>query len=203
MGRPWRAREEKHSGSAGYHLAKEGIEKSLERLQTDYIDLLLIHEPYPQAPAMYEALKEAYEEGKVRAAGISNFDMGRYEEFIETCGVIPAVDQVESHVYFPQLELRDVLNMHGTQMQSWASFTEGRKNIFSEPVLAKIGRKHGKTSGQTALRYLLQNGIAVIPKSSHADRMKENIDVFDFKLTEDEMEQIGDLDCGHSLFGWY
>ena len=183
--------------------AKSGIEQSLNELQTDYIDLLLIHEPYKSAPEMYEAFKEALRDGKVRAIGISNFDSEKYKEFVRSCEIIPAVNQVESHVYFPQLELKNLLNSYGTQMQSWASFTEGRKNIFAEPVLKEIGARHGKTSGQIALRYLIQNGIAVIPKSVHRERMAENLAVLDFALTPSELSAISRLNGNTSLFGWY
>lgn len=183
--------------------AKSGIEQSLNELQTDYIDLLLIHEPYKSAPEMYEAFKEALRDGKVRAIGISNFDAEKYKEFVRSCEIIPAVNQVESHVYFPQLELKNLLNSYGTQMQSWASFTEGRKNIFAEPVLKEIGARHGKTSGQIALRYLIQNGIAVIPKSVHRERMAENLAVLDFELTPSELSAISRLNGNTSLFGWY
>ena len=186
-----------------YQKAKSGIEQSLNELQTDYIDLLLIHEPYKSAPEMYEALKEALRDGKVRAIGISNFDAEKYKEFVRSCEIIPAVNQVESHVYFPQLELKNLLNSYGTQMQSWASFTEGRKNIFAEPVLKEIGARHGKTSGQIALRYLIQNGIAVIPKSVHRERMAENLAVLDFALTPSEISAISRLNGNSSLFGWY
>ena len=186
-----------------YQKAKSGIEQSLNELQTDYIDLLLIHEPYKSAPEMYEAFKEALRDGKVRAIGISNFDAEKYKEFVLSCEIIPAVNQVESHVYFPQLELKDLLNSYGTQMQSWASFTEGRKNIFAEPVLKEIGARHGKTSGQIALRYLIQNGIAVIPKSVHRERMAENLSVLDFELTPSELSAISRLNGNTSLFGWY
>lgn len=186
-----------------YQKAKSGIEQSLNELQTDYIDLLLIHEPYKSAPEMYEAFKEALKNGKVRAIGISNFDAEKYKEFVLSCEIIPAVNQVESHVYFPQLELKDLLNSYGTQMQSWASFTEGRKNIFTEPVLKEIGARHGKTSGQIALRYLIQNGIAVIPKSVHRERMAENLSVLDFELTPSELSAISRLNGNTSLFGWY
>ena len=144
-----------------------------------------------------------YREGKVRAIGISNFDEHKYEKFIQSCGVIPAVNQVESHVYYPQLPLKEVLNAHGTQMQSWASFTEGRKNIFAEPLLNHIGNEYGKSSAQVALRYLVQNGIAVIPKSVHKERMMENLDIFDFRLSEKEMAEIQRMDKNRSLFGWY
>ena len=186
-----------------YQKAISGIEQSLNELQTDYIDLLLIHEPYKSAPEMYEAFKEALRDGKVRAIGISNFDAEKYKEFVRSCEIIPAVNQVESHVYFPQLELKNLLNSYGTQMQSWASFTEGRKNIFAEPVLKEIGARHGKTSGQIALRYLIQNGIAVIPKSVHRERMAENLAVLDFALTPSELSAISRLNGNSSLFGWY
>ena len=189
--------------SASYQKARAGIEKSLNELRTDYIDLLLIHEPYKNALEMYEALKEAYEAGTVRAIGISNFGAKEYDRFLKHCGVIPTVDQVESHVYYPQLELKERLARHGTQMQSWASFTEGRRNIFAEPLLKQIGAKYGKTAGQVALRYLTQNGIAVIPKSVHRDRMEQNLHSLDFTLEQEDLEQLGSLNEGRSLFGWY
>ena len=189
--------------SASYQKARAGIEKSLNELRTDYIDLLLIHEPYKSALEMYEALKEAYQAGKIRAIGISNFDERKYQTFIRSCGIIPAVNQVESHVYYPQLTLKKLLDTHGTQMQSWASFTEGRRNIFAEPLLNRIGAKHGKTAGQVALRYLTQNGIAVIPKSAHRDRMEQNLHSLDFTLEQEDLEQLSSLNEGRSLFGWY
>lgn len=189
--------------SASYQKAKAGIKKSLQALQTDYIDLLLIHEPYGNAPEMYEALKEAYAAGAVRAIGISNFGQKEYDRFLQRCGVVPAVDQVESHVYYPQLELKERLTLHGTQMQSWASFTEGRRNIFAEPLLNQIGAKYGKTAGQVALRYLTQNGIAVIPKSVHRERMAENLHSLEFTLSPEDLERLRSLNEGRSLFGWY
>lgn len=166
-----------------YEKAKAVIEKSLQALQTDYIDLLLIHEPYDSALEMYEAMKEAYRAGKVRAIGISNFNEKKYQAFVAACDIVPAVSQVESHVYYPQLALQKEMEKHGTQMQSWASFTEGRKNIFAEPLLQELGNKYGKTSAQIALRYLVQNKIAVIPKSVHQERMKQNLAVFDFEIS--------------------
>ena len=189
--------------SASYQKARAGIEKSLNELRTDYIDLLLIHEPYKNALEMYEALKEAYQAGKIRAIGISNFDERKYQTFIRSCGIIPAVNQVESHVYYPQLTLKKLLDTHGTQMQSWASFTEGRRNIFAEPLLHQIGAKYGKTAGQVALRYLTQNGIAVIPKSVHRDRMEQNLNSLNFTLAQEDLEQLSRLNEGRSLFGWY
>lgn len=189
--------------SASYQKAKAGIEKSLQALQTDYIDLLLIHEPYGNALEMYEALKEAYVAGTVRAIGISNFGQKEYDHFLQRCGTVPAVDQVESHVYYPQLELKERLTRHGTQMQSWASFTEGRRNIFAEPLLNQIGAKYGKTAGQVALRYLTQHGIAVIPKSVHRERMAENLHSLGFTLSQEDLERLSSLNEGRSLFGWY
>lgn len=189
--------------SAGYQKAKEDIARSLEALQTDYIDLLLIHEPYEAAPEMYLAMEEACAAGLVRAVGLSNFSGEEYLRFLKHCRVTPAVDQVESHVYHPQLALKKLLEEKGTRMQAWASFTEGRRNIFAEPVLAEAGRRHGKTAAQTALRYLVENGIPVLPKSAHRERLRENLDIFDFSLTDEERRAIAALDDGRSLFGWF
>lgn len=189
--------------SAGYRKAKEDIARSLEALQTDYIDLLLIHEPYEAAPEMYLAMEEACAAGLVRAVGLSNFSGEEYLGFLKHCRVTPAVDQVESHVYHPQLALKKLLEEKGTRMQAWASFTEGRRNIFAEPVLAEAGRRHGKTAAQTALRYLVENGIPVLPKSAHRERLRENLDIFDFSLTDEERRAIAALDEGRSLFGWF
>lgn len=189
--------------SAGYQKAKEDIARSLEALQTDYIDLLLIHEPYEAAPEMYLAMEEACAAGLVRAVGLSNFSGEEYLRFLKHCRVTPAVDQVESHVYHPQLALKKQLEEKGTRMQAWASFTEGRRNIFAEPVLAEAGRRHGKTAAQTALRYLVENGILVLPKSAHRERLRENLDIFDFSLTDEERRAIAALDEGRSLFGWF
>lgn len=189
--------------SAGYQKAKEDIARSLEALQTDYIDILLIHEPYEAAPEMYLAMEEACAAGLVRAVGLSNFSGEEYLRFLKHCRVTPAVDQVESHVYHPQLALKKLLEEKGTRMQAWASFTEGRRNIFAEPVLAEAGRRHGKTAAQTALRYLVENGIPVLPKSAHRERLRENLDIFDFSLTAEDRRAIAALDEGRSLFGWF
>lgn len=188
--------------SASYEKARADIEDSLARLQTDYVDLLLLHEPYEAAPAMYRALEEACRGGKVRAIGVSNFGVRDYEAFVGGCAIVPAVDQVESHVYHPRFALQAVLARRGTRMQGWAPFTEGRRPIFTEPVLVELGRKYGKTAGQVALRYLVQNGVGVIPKSVHRDRMRENLALFDFTLTPADQEAIRALDGGRSLFGW-
>lgn len=186
-----------------YQKARAGIEQSLNRLQTDYLDLMLIHEPYEEAPEMYRALEEACQAGKLRAIGVSNFNGTEYRRLLQCSRIVPAVNQVESHVYYPHLDLKTVLDQYGTKMQSWAPFTEGRRQIFTEPILNAIGRKHGKTAAQIALRYLVQNGIGVIPKSMHGERMKQNLSVLDFSLDEEDLRQIQTLNGGRSLFGWY
>lgn len=186
-----------------YEKTKEAIEKSLDNLQMDYIDLLLIHEPYDTSLEMYEAMKEAYQAGKIRAIGISNFNQEKYNNFVTECGVIPAINQVESHVYYPQMKLEKWMESYGTRMQSWASFTEGKKDIFSEPVLVELAEKYGKTTAQIALRYLIQNGIAVIPKSVHRKRMEQNLNIFDFQIESEDMDKMKKLDGRETLFGWY
>lgn len=192
-----------YSPSRSYKLAQKGIDESLRNLGLDYIDLMLIHEPYSEASEMYGALEEAYREGKLRAIGVSNFKESFYKNFISSCTVVPAVNQVEAHVYFAQKNLQKVMAKYGTQLEAWAPFTEGRKNIFAEPLLKEIGRAHGKTSAQIALKYLVQKNIIVIPKSSKIERLRENINIFDFALSDEEMQKIGTLDDGKSLFGWY
>lgn len=187
----------------GYQEIKHAVEKSLDDLCSDYVDLFLIHEPYANALELYEVLKEFYRAGKIRAIGISNFHEKEYQAFIRECGIIPAIDQVESHVYFPRLNLQKLLQENGTKMQSWGSFTEGRIDIFNEPVLKSIAAKQGKTASQIALRFLLQKGIAVIPKSVHKERLMNNFSLFDFRLTDKEMEEIAALNQNKSLFGWY
>jgi diketogulonate reductase-like aldo/keto reductase len=152
---------------------------------------------------MYAALKQAQQEGKVRSIGISNFHEERYSAFVKACGIIPAVNQVESHVYFMHKDLQKLMSGYGTVMQGWAPFTEGRRKIFADPVLKRIAEKHHKTAAQIALRSLLDNGICTVAKSSKADRLKENLDIFDFRLTEEELREIAALDEHRSLFGWY
>lgn len=169
----------------------------------DYIDLMLVHEPYKEAQEMYKALEEAYKAGKIRAIGVSNFKEDFYKNFIASCEIMPAVNQVEAHVYFVQQKLQKLMLQYGTQMEAWAPFTEGRKNIFAEPILKNIGLVHGKTSAQVALKYLVQKNIIVIPKSAKVERLRENINIFDFVLSKKEMQEIETLDKGKSLFGWY
>lgn len=192
-----------YSPSTSYVRAKSGIEESLNLLQTEYIDLLLIHEPYSESGEMYRAMQEAYKDGKIKAIGISNFNEKRYRNFIRSCEVIPAVNQVEAHVFFQQEQLKKVMVESGTHMEAWSPFAAGKNNIFGNPVLNAIGERHGKSAAQIALRFLVQRGITVIPKSSHKSRLAENIQIFDFELSGEEMKQIQVLDKGKTLFGWY
>ncbi len=186
-----------------YEGTRRAIEQSLRKLDTEYIDLYLIHEPYRNASAMYKAMKEAHYSGKIRALGISNFNENAYLRFIEECGIVPAVNQVEAHVFFAQTKLQSVLKAHGTHMEAWSPFAAGKDHIFNNKTLGEIGCNYRKSTAQVALRYLMQQGMSAIPKTSHRKRMKENIDIFDFTLSEKDMEQIRKLDKNRSLFGWY
>lgn len=186
-----------------YSKTRVAIEKSLETMKLDYIDLFLIHEPYQEAAEMYRAMEEAYTAGKIRAIGISNFNAGLYEKFISQCGAIPAVNQVEAHVLFGQRKLQAKMKAHGTQMEAWSPFAAGKQNLFHNQVLEAVGKDYGKTAAQIALKYLVQRGIIVIPKSANKERMLDNIALFDFTLTAEDMLRIDGLDQGKSLFGWY
>lgn len=189
--------------STSYARAKQGIEASLNTLQLEYVDLLLIHEPYREAEEMYPALEEAYRDGRLRAIGVSNFNAVRYETFLRACTEIPAVNQVEAHIFFQQRELLEDMKKHGTHMQAWSPFAAGKNDFFHNPVLRDLGLAYGKTPAQIALSYLVQLGISVIPKSSHRERMKENLGIFDFHLEDKDMRRIQALDRGKTLFGWY
>lgn len=186
--------------NAGYEKAKASIEESLKKLKSDYVDLLLIHQPFGDYYGTYRAMEEAYKAGKVRAIGVSNFYPDRFIDIAHFAEVKPAVNQVENHVFQQQKAAKKYLAKCGTQLMSWGPFAEGRNDFFNTPALVEIGAKYGKSSAQTALRFLLQSGSVVIPKSVHENRMKENIDVFDFELTAEEMQRIEALDTGKSLF---
>lgn len=186
--------------NAGYEKAKASIEESLQNLQTDYIDLLLIHQPFSDYYGTYHAMEEAYKEGKVRAIGVSNFYPDRFVDLSRFCEVQPAVNQVETHVFQQQKKAKEVMKKYGTQIMSWGPFAEGKNDYFNNPVLKEIGEAHGKSAAQTALRFLIQSDVVVIPKSVHKERMEQNFDVFSFTLSTDEMRKIESLDGGESLF---
>ena len=191
-----------YSPSNSYEKANKAIEISLERLKLDYIDLFLLHEPYRQGLEMYRALQEAYHMGRVKAIGISNYNERWYTNFMKKCEVIPAVNQLECHPFFQKWDYQKLMEEKGTKMQAWAPLAQGIGNIAKHPLLGEIGQKYNKTAAQTALRFLVQRGISVIPKSKSESRLKENIDVFDFTLTDDDIKKIMTLDRGRTLFSW-
>lgn len=186
--------------NAGYEKAKKSIDESLRKLQSEYIDLLLIHQPFGDYYGTYRAMEEAYKAGKLRAIGVSNFYPDRYVDISHFAEIKPAVNQVETHVFQQQRKAREYMKKYGTQIESWGPFAEGKNGLFTNSVLAGIGAAHGKSVAQTALRFLIQSGVVVIPKSTHKERMIENLNVFDFTLTDDEMKRIEALDGGESLF---
>lgn len=186
--------------NAGYERAKASIDESLRKLRTDYIDLLLIHQPFNDYYGTYRAMEDAYRDGKVRAIGVSNFYPDRFIDIAEFSEIKPMVNQVETHVFNQQRVPQEIMKKHGCQIMSWGPFAEGRNNFFSNPQLTAIGEKYGKSVAQTALRFLIQRGVIVIPKSTHKERMIQNIDVFDFTLSDDDMNVIAGLDKAESLF---
>ena len=184
----------------GYEKAKASIDKSLKKLRTDYIDLLLIHQPFGDYYGTYRAMEEAYKAGKLRAIGVSNFYPDRLIDLCQFVEVTPAVNQVETHVFQQQKVAHEYMEKYHVQHESWGPFAEGRKDFFTNPTLVEIGEKYGKSSAQVALRFLLQSDVVVIPKSTHKERMEQNINVFDFALSGEDMEAIRQLDEGESLF---
>ena len=186
--------------SAGYEKARASIEESMRKLRTDYLDLLLIHQPFGDYYGTYRAMEELYKAGRLRAIGVSNFGPDRYLDIQHFAEIKPAVNQIETHVFQQQKTAKEYLKKYGCQIESWGPFAEGRKDMFTNPVLTQIGEKYGKTAAQTALRFLLQSDVVVIPKSTHKDRMQQNFDLFDFTLTPEDMAAIEALDGGESLF---
>ena len=182
----------------GYEGAKAAIDRSMENLGVDYLDLYLIHQAMGDYIGAWRAMTEAYKEGRIRAIGVCNFYPHRLADFCETVDELPAVNQVELHPFFQQENALSLMREYGVQPMAWAPFAEGKHGIFTHPVLTKIGEKYGKGAGQVALRWNMQRGVVVIPKSTHRERMEQNIDVFDFSLTDEEMREIAALDIGHS-----
>lgn len=186
--------------NAGEEKAARSIDESLRKLQADYVDLLLIHQPFGDYYGTYRAMEAAYKEGKARAIGVSNFYPDRFIDLAEHAEIKPMVNQVETHVFNQQVKAQEIMEKYGTRIMSWGPFAEGKNNMFTNPVLEGIGSKHGKSTAQVALRYLIQRGVIVIPKSVRIERMRQNMDVFDFVLMEDDMAAIAALDGGKSLF---
>lgn len=186
--------------NAGYDAAKASIVQSMKNLKTDYLDLLLIHQPFGDYYGTYRAMEEFYNAGQLRAIGVSNFGPDRYLDIQHFAKVKPAVNQIETHVFQQQKTARSYLKKYGCQAESWGPFAEGRKDMFTNPVLMEIGKKYGKTAAQTALRFLMQSDVVIIPKTVHRARMEENFNIFDFSLTDADMAAIEALDGAESLF---
>ena len=186
--------------NASYEKAKASIETSLHKLQTDYIDLLLVHQPFGDYYGSYRAMEEAYKEGKVHAIGVSNFYADRYLDLAYHCEIKPAVNQMETHVFYQQQDLQELMKKYDTKLMSWGPFAEGKNDFFANPTLNAIGEKYQKSAAQVALRYLLQRDIICIPKSVRKERMEQNLNVFDFQLPQEDMAKIEALDTKQTLF---
>lgn len=184
----------------GEERALASIDESLKRLQTDYIDLMLLHQPFCDRYGAYRALEKAYKAGKLRAIGVSNFYPDHLVDLASNMEISPMVNQVETHVFNQQAASRKYMDEFDCRIMSWGPLAEGRNGLFTNPVLAEIGREHGKSAAQIALRFLLQDGVIVIPKSTHAERMRENLDILDFSLTDSQMDCIRALDTETTLF---
>lgn len=183
---------------ASYEGAKAAIETSLHKLGLEYMDLYLIHQPMGDYIGAYRAMEEAYKQGRLKAIGVCNFYPNRLADLCETVAVIPAVNQVELHPFFQQEDALALMKEYGVVPEAWGPFAEGKHGIFTHPVLTEIGKKYGKSAAQVALRWNVQRGVVVIPKSVHRERMEQNIAIWDFQLSDEDMAQIAKLDVGHS-----
>ena len=185
---------------AGYEKAKKAFETSMRKLQLDYLDLYLIHQPFNDYYGSWRAMEELYRQGRIRAIGVSNFHPDRVMDLIVNNEVVPAVNQIETHPFCQQIEAQQFLKDNGVQIESWGPFAEGRNDLFKNETLEKIGAKYGKSVAQVVLRWMSQRDVILIPKSVRKDRMAENFNIFDFELTSEDMAAIKALDTGKSLF---
>ncbi|KAF5081305.1 aldo/keto reductase [Oscillibacter ruminantium] len=183
---------------AGYENAKKAFATSLKKLGLDYLDLYLIHQPMNDYYGAWRAMEELYDEGKIRAIGVCNFYPERLADLCVNPRIMPAVNQVELHPFFAQSGALETMKEFGVQPEAWGPMAEGKHNIFAHPVLSEIGAKYGKSAAQVALRWNTQRGVVIIPKSTHRARMEENLNIWDFELSEEDMEAVGKLDLGHS-----
>lgn len=184
----------------GYEAAKASVLNSMKKLQTEYLDLVLLHQPFGDAYGAWRALEELYEEGKIRAIGISNFYVDRMVEFASFNRIKPMITQMEVHIFNQQKQLKEYADKYGIRLEAWAPFGEGRGGTFENDIIKSIGDKYGKTTAQVMLRWNIQRGVVVIPKSTHYDRMVENFNVFDFALSEEDMRIIAEMDTATSAF---
>lgn len=185
--------------NAGHGKAAASIDESLRKLRTDYVDLLLVHQAFGDYYGAYRAMEDALKAGKARAIGVSNFYYDRFVDIATFADVVPAINQLETHVFSQQRDMLEIMQPYGTQLMAWGPLAEGANGFFTNRTLDAIGQKYGKSIAQTGLRFLIQNGIVAIPKSSHKERMEQNIDVFDFALSEADLDEIRSLDLGHGL----
>ena len=184
----------------GYENTKISFQKSLDKLQLDYVDLYLIHQPYGDVFGSWRAMEELYHARKIKAIGVANFQIDRIMDLIVFGKIVPAVNQIETHPFDQQIDAQQFLMENNVQTESWGPFAEGKNNIFTNELLVSLAKKYNKTVAQIILRWITQRGIVVIPKSVRKERMKENFDIFDFELSSDDMEQIKVLDTKQSLF---
>lgn len=186
--------------NAGYENAKKGFETSMEKLQLDYLDLYLIHQPFGDYYGSWRAMEELYENKKVRAIGVCNFYPDRLMDLAEHNKIKPAINQIETHPFFQREYDNEIMKNYGTQIESWGPFAEGRNDMFTNPILSEIGKKYNKSAAQVILRWLIQRNVVVIPKSVHKERIIENFNIFDFELSADDMNKIKSMDTNKSLF---
>lgn len=184
----------------GYEEARKSVLESMKKLQTDYLDLVLLHQPFSDYYGAYRALEDLYDEGKLRAIGVSNFYPDRLVDIVSFSRIKPMINQIEVHPFNQQIETKKWLDKYNVQTEAWAPFGEGRGGLFENPVLSEIAEKHNKTTAQVMLRWHIQRGVVVIPKSTHKERMEQNIQVFDFALDETDMDKITALDKAQSSF---
>jgi len=186
--------------NAGYENAKKSIEESLKKLQLDYLDLLLIHQPFNDYYGTYRAMEDLYKEGKIKAIGVSNFYPDRLIDLIQFNEIVPAINQVETHPFNQQVKAKEIMKKYGVQIEAWAPFAEGKNDMFTNVTLKAVGDKYNKSIAQVVLRYQIQRDVVVIPKSVSKERMIQNLNVFDFELSKDDMDMIAKLDKEESSF---
>ncbi|MCL2650137.1 MAG: aldo/keto reductase [Candidatus Azobacteroides sp.] len=185
---------------SGYENTKKAFEKSLKKLGVEYVDMYLIHRPRGDVKGSWKAMEELYAEGKIRAIGVSNFDSKQLEELMSYANIKPVINQIETHPFFQQKEAQEDLQKRGIQMEAWSPFAGGRHDIFNNPTLVAIGKQYNKTAAQVSLRWLIQRGIVAIPRTSNPAYMAENLNIFDFNLSESDMQEIAKLDLNITQF---